>query len=39
MTSDNATQGGNSGTTPVVIQLAQENGSWVIVAFQGQATQ
>jgi hypothetical protein len=30
---------GVDNTTPVVIQLANENGSWKIVAFQGQATQ
>lgn len=35
MTSDNTENGGNAGTTPVVIQLEEENGSWVIVAFQG----
>jgi hypothetical protein len=39
MTSDNTEHGGNAGTTPVVIQLEDENGSWMIVAFQGQATQ
>lgn len=39
MTSDNTENGGNAGTTPVVIQLEEENGSWMIVAFQGQATQ
>lgn len=39
MTSNSAENGGNDGTTPVVIQLLDENGSWMIVAFQGQATQ
>jgi hypothetical protein len=39
MTSDNVENGGNAGTTPVVVQLEEENGSWMIVAFQGQATQ
>ncbi|MDR3571691.1 MAG: hypothetical protein P4L81_05885 [Candidatus Pacebacteria bacterium] len=36
MTSDNTAHGGNAGTTPIVAQLLQENGSWMIIAFQGQ---
>jgi hypothetical protein len=39
MTSNSAEHGGNDGTTPVVMQLVDENGTWMIVAFQGQATQ
>lgn len=39
MTSDNTEHGGNAGTTPVVIQLEEENGAWMIVAFQGQNQQ
>jgi hypothetical protein len=39
MTSNEVENGGNAGTTPVVIQLADENGSWQIVAFQGQNSQ
>lgn len=32
------TSTGNAGQTPVVIQLANENGSLKVVAFQGQST-
>ena len=39
MTSNEVENGGNAGTTPVVIQLADVNGSWQIVAFQGQNSQ
>jgi hypothetical protein len=39
MTSNEVENGGNAGTTPVVIQLASENGTWRIVAFQGQNSQ
>jgi hypothetical protein len=39
MTSNNVENGGNAGTAPVVIQLEEENGAWVIVAFQSQTTQ
>lgn len=34
MTSNEVVHGGNAGQTPVVIQLEDESGSWMIVAFQ-----
>ncbi|HTR18734.1 MAG TPA: hypothetical protein VMH91_02015 [Candidatus Paceibacterota bacterium] len=36
MTSNEVEHGGNAGTTPVVIQLANEEGKLMIVAFEGQ---
>ena len=39
MTSDNTEHGGNAGTAPVVILLENENGSWMIAAFQGEQQQ
>lgn len=39
MTSDSVEHGGNDGTAPVVMQLEEENNSWMIVAFQGQNQQ
>jgi len=35
MSSNEVEHGGNAGTAPVVIQLANENGQLMIVAFQG----
>lgn len=38
MTSDNVEHGGFDSEVPVVAQLEEENGSWMIVAFQEQNT-